>query len=151
MVRDLGERPSSLHLAAGYLLAGGWDGRLTCWHLEGEMKWSVQLPDRIQEMTHRDGEIYLTSGLFVMRISSADGSVDWQVMTEGSADSILFDSGNGHIHVTSSVYDVEHGDFMESACWRIEAYKMANPDSALVGHGVDCCWYLKMAIWNGMN
>jgi hypothetical protein len=121
MVRDLGERPSSLHLADGYLLVGGWDGRLTYWHLEGEMKWSVQLPDRIQEITHRDGEIYLTSGLFVIRINGDDGSVDWQVMTEGSADSIIFDSANNHIHVTSSVYDIEHGDFMESACWRIEA------------------------------
>jgi len=121
MVRDLGERPSSLHLADEYLYAGGWDGRLTCWHLEGERKWTVQLPDRIQEMVYRDGAVFLTSGLFVMRVSSGDGSVDWQVETEGSADSIVYDSEKEHILVTSSVYDVEHGDFMESACWRIES------------------------------
>ena len=121
MVRDLGERPSSLHLADEHLYAGGWDGRLTCWHVDGEQRWTVQLPDRIQEMARRDGAIFLTSGLFVMRVNSADGSVDWQVMTEGSADSIIFDSSSDHILVTSSVYDIEYGDFMESACWRIDS------------------------------
>ena len=119
MVRDFGERPSALHISAEHLFVGGWDGRLTCWDIEGAKKWTTKLPDRVQEIEYHDNHVYVASGLFVVCITVDEGNMSWEVETEGSADALVIDSKNRIVLATSSVYDIEHGDFMESACWRI--------------------------------
>jgi len=121
MVRDLGERPSSILITSTHLVVGGWDGRLTCWHLDGESVWSVQLPDRIQEIIFAQTCYFVNSGLFVINIDAQSGVENWRVETEGSADYLIFNAANNQVVATSSVYDIEHGDFMESAVWFIDS------------------------------
>ena len=119
MVRDFRERPSALHISAQHLFVGGWDGCLTCWDIEGAKKWTITLPDRVQEIEYSDDHVYVASGLFVVCITADAGDILWEVETEGSADALVIDSKNDTVLATSSVYDIEYGDFMESACWRI--------------------------------
>ena len=73
MVRDLGERPSSLHLTTNHLFVGGWDGRLTCWNIEGNQEWTTLLPNRIQEIVSDNNNVYATSGLFIVAVAIRDG------------------------------------------------------------------------------
>ena len=103
MVRDFGERPSALHISAKHLFVGGWDGCLTCWDIEGEKKWSAQLPDRVQEIEYNDNHVYVASGLYVVCITADEGELMWEVETEGSADALVVDPKNNLVLATSSV------------------------------------------------
>lgn len=117
-VRELDERPSSLHIGENVLYVGGWDGRLRAWSTDGEELWSVRLPDRILTIASAGDRIFLTTGLYVMALNSENGEEVWSHVTEGSADAICVSDDGVIVVATSSVYDIEHGDFLESACWR---------------------------------
>ena len=115
MIRDLGQSVSAIHICEdSSLIAGGWDGALKKWDSEGGLLWSVECQDRIESILIVDEMVIVTAGLHVTCVSGGD--IQWSHALEGSADLLSFSSGD--VIATSSVYDIEHGDFMESAIWR---------------------------------
>ncbi len=116
MRRSLGEPVSALMIDSYHnVIAGGWNGLLTKWTAEGDELWSVKLPDRIGSITFDDAGVYVTAGLHLAAINTEDGEVFWQHALEGSADQVVI--FQDLIYATSSVYDIEHNDFIDSAVW----------------------------------
>ena len=114
MIRDLGQAVSAIHIDdEGGILAGGWDGRLKRWDKDGSTLWQVDCKDRIETILEHQDTIYVTSGLHIMSI--IDGEVAWSFALEGSSDLLVIH--NETLVATSSVFDIEHNDFMESAIW----------------------------------
>ena len=114
MIRDLGQSVSAIDIDDDSVIAGGWDGLLKEWNGDGDLLWSAQCQDRIEAILRLDDKVIVTSGLHISCI--IQGEIIWSNPLEGSADMLAFYDGN--IVATSSVYDIEHGDFMESAVWR---------------------------------
>ena len=114
MIRDLGQPVSALDLEEDSVIAGGWDGALRKWNGDGDLMWKAQCSDRIESILRIEGLVVVTSGLHISCLK--DGEIIWSKPLEGSADLLAFH--NEEIVATSSVYDIEHGDFMESAIWR---------------------------------
>ena len=116
MTRSLGEAVSALYLEqdAG-LFAGGWNGCVKSWDSDGELQWTAKLSDRVTVLQREGDVLFATAGLHVACIDISDGSVRWNHALEGSADSItVFEDS---LYAVSSVYDIEHNDFLESAVW----------------------------------
>ncbi len=115
MIRDHGESVSALHLSDdGALLVGGWDGLLKSWAPDGDLIWAVDCGDRISSIAIDNDRILLTAGLKITCVEQ--GSIIWSHALEGSADQVIIHEQK--VVATSSVYDIEHGDFMESAIWK---------------------------------
>ena len=68
-------------------------------------------------MAIQDGFIFATSGLHIVCIASSTGEIRWDVPLEESADAVV--TTKECVLATSSVYDIEHNDFIESAIWSI--------------------------------
>ena len=115
MVRELGQPVSAVDIdGSGNLIVGGWDGLLKKWNSDGDLIWSAECGDRIESILLHGNLVVVTAGLHIVCLEN--GSVIWERALEGSAD--MLTSKGGEIIATSSVYDIEHGDFMESAIWR---------------------------------
>ena len=120
MVRSLGESVSMVKVMEnGDVFAGGWDGNLTRWDEEGVVIWSIQTGNRISAIAISDEVIVVTSGLHLVALEPKTGAQRWSVALEGSADDVRW--WNGALLAVSSVYDIEHNDFIESALWRFDA------------------------------
>ena len=116
MVRSLGQGVSCVHLLKnGAVLAGGWDGRLTMWDNEGNTLWTAETGQRISDMAVDGSILVVTSGLDLVAFDLESGEMAWSVALEGSADEVRW--WEGDILAVSSVYDIEHNDFLESAIW----------------------------------
>ena len=119
MIRSLDQAVSSISLDSdNNLIAGGWDGQIKKWDSDGDLQWVQNLPDRISEIVFHNKKIIVASGLHIVCLNSDSGAVEWQKPLEGSADSLLVK--NEQIYATSSVYDIEHNDFLESAIWSFD-------------------------------
>lgn len=116
MTRSLGESVSAVYLEQeGGIFAGGWDGNLKHWDAEGELVWTATLPDRITVLAIHGGSVFATAGLHVVCLEATTGVQRWSHALEGSADSLyVFEE---RLYAISSVYDIEHNDFLESAVW----------------------------------
>ena len=120
MVRHLDEPISSVHLFPdGGLIAGGWNGCVKRWDEQGELLWTAATPDRVMAVTPWGDALALTAGLHVVVLDLATGEERWSHPLEGSAD--LQCVVGEHLLTTSSVYDIEHFDFLESAFWLHDA------------------------------
>ncbi len=118
MVRELGEAVScTVLLDDDTLLVGGWDGTIKHWSEAGDLIWEAKTPNRISSMVLQDGSIYATSGLHIVCLQASTGVIQWDVALEGSADEVITTSKC--VVAASSVYDIEHNDFIESAIWSI--------------------------------
>ena len=118
MVRELGEAVScTVLLDDDSLLVGGWDGTIKHWSEAGDLIWEAKTPNRISSMAIKDGFIYATSGLHILCLGASTGEIRWEVALEGSADAVIATSEC--VLAASSVYDIEHNDFIESAIWSI--------------------------------
>ena len=118
MVRELGEPVSCVHLLDdASILVGGWDGCIKYWSDEGDLIWSTVASNRVSAMVRDQDHVYATSGLDVVCLSLLDGQEQWSIALEGSADSLV--ATEACLFATSSVYDIEHNDFIESAIWVI--------------------------------
>jgi len=118
MVRELGEAVScTVLLEDDSLLVGGWDGKIKHWSVDGDLIWETQTPNRISSMVVHDDSIYATSGLHIVCIAFSTGKARWNVALEGSADAVM--TTTECVLAVSSVYDIEHNDFIESAIWAI--------------------------------
>ena len=114
MIRDLGQPVSALDLQEDSVIAGGWNGALRKWNGDGDLIWKAQCSDRIESILRIEDLVVVTSGLHISCLKA--GEILWSEALEGSADLLAFH--DGEIVATSSVYDIEHGDFMESAVWK---------------------------------
>ena len=120
MVRHLDEPVSTVYLDEHQgVFAGGWDGRLTHWDQAGEHVWTAQTNDRISALALNDTTVVVASGLHVVALDRATGEERWSAALEGSADAVVW--WQGDVVAVSSVYDIEHNDFIESAIWRFSA------------------------------
>ena len=158
MVRSLDQSVSMVHLAdSNDVFAGGWDGRLACWDAEGNSLWTAQTPDRISAMALGDDLVIAASGLHLVALDRASGEQRWSVALEGSADDVRW--WQGDIIAVSSVYDIEHNDFIESAIWRYTSegecvwvermderpwVVLEQDDTLLAGLGRPRCGYLEI-------
>ena len=116
MRRSLGEPVSALLIDSNNcIIAGGWNGVLTRWSAEGDRQWSTQLANRISSISIDENTIYACAGLHLVAVDGHSGAILWQHALEGSADEVV--TFNGQIYATSSVYDIEHNDFIDSAIW----------------------------------
>ena len=116
MVRSLGQCVSSLFQSQeGDLIAGGWDGRMRMWNSQGDAIWTIEAGDRVSDFARQDDYLFATCGLHVSAFSYSSGEQLWSYALEGSADELTIH--NGQVMVVSSVYDIEHNDFLESAVW----------------------------------
>ena len=118
MVRRLPEMVSCIYLHEDLVIAGDWSGFLSCWSKEGDQRWKFNGPDRVSSIVIVEERIIATMGLELISLSLDDGSLMWRHELEGSADEVRVSPDGETIHATSSVFDIEHGDFMESAYWR---------------------------------
>jgi len=117
MIRDLGQAVSAIHITENAtVIVGGWDGRLKCWDAEGTTLWDVECNDRIESILVHEKMVIVTSGLHITSITS--GEIKWTYPLEGSSD--LLAIHDDKIIATSSVFDIEHNDFMESAIWTFD-------------------------------
>lgn len=115
MIRDLSQPVSAIDLDQdSNLIAGGWDGSLKKWNADGDLLWTAQCQDRIESILRIENSVIVTTGLHISLVQ--EGEIKWSHALEGSADLLAFHDGN--VVATSSVYDIEHGDFMESAIWK---------------------------------
>lgn len=120
MVRSLDQSVSLVHLSsANEVFAGGWDGRVSCWDDEGNSLWSAQTNDRVSALALSETQAVVASGLHLVSLDRTSGEEQWSVALEGSADEVVW--WQGDIVAISSVYDIEHNDFIESAIWRFSA------------------------------
>ena len=117
MVRQLEQPVSMVHLDEhNGVFAGGWDGRLTHWDEAGEHVWTAQTNDRVSALALNEDLAVVASGLHIVALDRATGEERWSMALEGSADAVMWWQGN--VVAVSSVYDIEHNDFIESAIWR---------------------------------
>ena len=140
MVRDLEQAVSDvLLLEDDSVIAGGWDGAIKYWSAEGDTVWSIETPNRISCLTIQSEKLYATSGLHLLKIDLKTGHIDWQIGLEGSADAVVVTKKC--VIASSSVYDIEHNDFLESAIWSVsfegEGDALFQSDNNLLwmGHG----------------
>ena len=116
MTRLLGEPVSALSIdESNDIIAGGWNGVLSYWDCDGENNWSTNLPDRIGSIAANQEFVFATAGLHIVAVSRTSGELMWQFALEGSADEVIIHEGQ--VYATSSVYDIEHNDFIDSAVW----------------------------------
>ena len=116
MTRLLGEPVSALSIdESNDIIAGGWNGVLSYWDCDGENNWSTNLPDRIGSIASNQEFVFATAGLHIVAVGRTSGELMWQFALEGSADEVIIHEG--HVYATSSVYDIEHNDFIDSAVW----------------------------------
>ena len=116
MTRLLGEPVSALSIdESNDIIAGGWNGVLSYWDCDGENNWSTNLPDRIGSIATNQEFVFATAGLHIVAVSRTSGELMWQFALEGSADEVIIHER--HVYATSSVYDIEHNDFIDSAVW----------------------------------
>lgn len=117
MERSLNQPISALHVdSQGAVLAGGWDGALKHWNDAGDVLWSAELPDRITSISVHENSVLVTAGLHIACVELGSGEVTWSHALEGSADALLVMTNA--VYAISSVYDIEHNDFIESAVWK---------------------------------
>ena len=116
MVRSMPDRVSCIHIIDGSIIAGDWSGGLACWSLEGETLWEFSGPDRVSSIDVDSEHVVVSMGVDILLLSLEDGIELWRKELEGSADEAVILENSG-VHAISSVFDIEHGDFMESAYW----------------------------------
>lgn len=149
MTRSLGEAVASVALEEDdSVLVGGWNGTLKRWDEKGDLLWSAQLNDRINDLALGEDCIIATAGLHLVCLERTTGDVRWSHPLEGSADStVLFDDV---VYAVSSVYDIEHNDFIESAVWAFDL----NGDRLWVNRMDERPWTIlahQSSVWLGLG
>ncbi len=118
--RSMTASVSALHLTTTHLYAGDWDGHIHCWTLDGDEIWNVQTSDRVSGFAIGGNFVYAACGRDLVCIDSQNGKILWVAELEGSSDLVAC-TPDGQIAIaTSSVFDIEVNDFMESKCWRFD-------------------------------
>ena len=116
--RHLDAAVSVLHLDDKRLIAGDWDGGIHCWDLEGEQLWHVETSNRVSSFAIGGGFLFATCGRDIVCLDQSSGRVHWTAELEGSSDLVACTPDGSTILATSSIFDLEMNDFLESTFWR---------------------------------
>ena len=119
--RNLDASVSTLHLDDERLIAGDWDGGIHCWDLEGERLWHAQTSNRVSDFALGGNFLFAVCGRDIVCLNLESGEVRWEVELEGSSDLVACTPDGSTILATSSVFDLEMNDFLESTFWRFNA------------------------------
>jgi len=115
---------SSVNIIGGFFYVGDIDGGLYVWSLEGDILWNTNLGDRVESISiadqHQPTLLFATVGVEIKCLEAETGKSLWSYRLEGSSDDVVCNSKATLIVATSSVFDVEHLDYMESACWKFD-------------------------------
>ena len=115
LVRDFGEAVSSCKITDSSFIIGGWNGKLAQYSHDGDLLWETRWEDRISDIAAKGKTVFATSGLHITATNQKSGKKEWSSALEGSSDALV--ATEDFVHVVSSVYDIEHYDFLESAVW----------------------------------
>lgn len=116
MSRSVGQSISSVCIDENNnFLIGGWDGGFRKYSRSGDLLWTTNLPDRVGVIEPEKSSVFVTSGLHIVCLDANTGNIVWQHALEGSADNIMV--YQARVYAISSVYDIEHNDFIDSAIW----------------------------------
>jgi len=116
--RNLDAGVSTLHLDDHRLIAGDWDGGIHCWDLEGEHLWHAQTNNRVSDFALGGDYLFAVCGRDIVCINLVSGEICWDAELEGSSDLVACTPDGSTILATSSVFDLEMNDFLESTFWR---------------------------------
>jgi WD40 repeat protein len=116
--RNLDVGVSVLHLDDKRLIAGDWDGGIHCWDLEGENLWQAKTSNRVSSMALGGDNLFAVCGRDIVCIDISSGKIRWNVELEGSSDLVACTPDGSTILATSSIFDLEMNDFLESTFWR---------------------------------
>ena len=123
-VRDMPAATSCVLLGNNRLYAGDWDGNLRAWDAEGEQLWNSQAEDRVEGMCGASEAnppfICATAGNEISCIDAKTGEENWRQTLIGSSDLVDCMDDGSRVIATSSVYEIELNDFIESTCWRFD-------------------------------
>ena len=115
LIRDFGEAVSSCKITDSSFIIGGWNGKLAQYSHDGDLLWETKWEDRISDIAAKGNTVFATSGLHITATNQKSGQKEWSSALEGSSDALV--ATEDFVHVVSSVYDIEHYDFLESAVW----------------------------------
>jgi len=119
--RTLDASISILYLDDERLIAGDWDGGIHCWDLEGESLWHVQANNRVANFARGANLLFAVCGRDLVCVDIESGELQWDYELEGSSDLVTCTPDGEIILATSSVFDLEMNDFIESTLWRFNA------------------------------
>ena len=116
---------SSVNIIDEFFYVGDIDGNMYVWNLDGDLYWCTDSGDRVENIAiakqHDPALLFATVGVDIICLEAETGKLLWSQKLEGSSDEIVCNPTASVIVATSSVFDVEHLDFMESACWKFDA------------------------------
>ena len=118
-VRDLSSACSALLLADDLLFAGSHDGLLVSWDAStGVERWRVSITGPISDISLDSGSVYVAASDSIHAVELENGELLWSKQLEGASDYVL--AADGNVWATSSVYELEVADFVESTIWRLD-------------------------------
>jgi WD40 repeat protein len=119
--RNIAAGVSALHLDDHRLIAGDWDGGIYCWDLEGEQLWHAQTNNRVSDFALGGDYLFAVCGRDIVCLNLASGKICWDAELEGSSDLVACTPDGSTILATSSIFDLEMNDFLESTFWRFNS------------------------------
>lgn len=118
-VRDLSSACSAVILTEDFLVAGSHDGLLICWDAaEGIERWRISIDGPISDIYFDSDKLYVTASASLYAIDNQGGSIVWSNILEGASDYVIVVDGS--VWATSSIYELEVADFIESSIWRFD-------------------------------
>jgi hypothetical protein len=88
---------------------------------EDRVEWMAGARDAIGPDGERAPFICATAGSDLVILDAATGEERWRFKLEGSADLVACRDDGSRVVATSSVYEIDYNDFIESTCWRFDA------------------------------
>ncbi len=124
-VRDMPAAASCALLGSKRVYAGDWDGNLRAWSADGTLEWEAKGNNRVEQMCGARSAnppfICATTGGDLLVINAESGETKWNKKLVGSSDLVTCTDDGSRVVATSSVYELELNDFVESTCWRFDA------------------------------
>ena len=117
--RDIGDQCTLLRVHNGRVFAGSQEGTLACWMTDsGDAVWQVEMSGPISDIDFEGDSVYVVESSMIHCLEYDSGEKSWSSELEGSSDYVVA-TGDG-IWATSSVYEIEIGDYTESTIWRFD-------------------------------
>tara|TARA_Y100001960_G_C14703899_1_gene843263 strand:+ start:232 stop:1308 length:1077 start_codon:yes stop_codon:yes gene_type:complete len=115
-VRDLGGACSSILMKNDFLFAGSHDGMLICWNNNtGDELWRSKVTGPINDIALDENMVLITASANIHAFNLEDGLILWSRELEGASDFVVVK--DSVIWASSSVYELEVADFIESTIW----------------------------------
>ena len=117
--RDIGGPCTVLRMHDGRVFAGSQEGTLACWIADsGEEVWKVAISGPLSDIDFSGDKVYVSGSSKIRCLDYNSGEIVWSRELEGSSDYVL--SNDAGIWATSSVYEIEIGDYTESTIWKFD-------------------------------